>query len=43
MKEETDFLILLGVAERISPGIYVTVKGNPAALQDEIVKIFDTF
>jgi len=43
LNEEADFLVLLAIAERLSPGIYVTLQGNPAALQEEITKLFESF
>lgn len=43
MNDEADFLVLLAVAERLSPGIYITLQGNPAALQEEITKLFESF
>lgn len=43
LEPEQDFLVVLAVAERLSPGIYTTLVGNPAALEDKFIELFESF
>ncbi len=43
LEPEQDFLVVLAVAERLSPGIYATLVGNPAALEDKFIELFESF
>ena len=35
---EADFVLLLGVAEKILPGSYVNMTGNPAWIEEKLVR-----
>jgi hypothetical protein len=43
LEQELDFLLVLSVAERLAPGIYVTLIGDPAALEDKFIQLFESF
>jgi len=40
---ESDYNVLLGVAERMEPGIYVSVLGNTAYLEERLIELFEQF
>lgn len=41
--EETGFFLLLGIAEKMKPGIFLTVAGNPAIVEEKLVLRFVLF
>jgi hypothetical protein len=43
LEQEQDFLVVLAVADRLSPGIHTTLVGNPAALEDKFIQLFESF
>jgi len=40
---EADFSVLLGIAEKLSPGIYVALAGDPASIEAKFVELFESF
>jgi hypothetical protein len=38
---ESDFTVLLGIAEKLSPGIYVALAGDPATIAEKVIEIFE--
>eukprot|EP01127_Copromyxa_protea_P009553 TRINITY_DN2268_c0_g1_i3.p1 TRINITY_DN2268_c0_g1~~TRINITY_DN2268_c0_g1_i3.p1 ORF type:complete len:248 (-),score=40.32 TRINITY_DN2268_c0_g1_i3:104-847(-) len=40
---EVDFGLLLGVAEKIKPGSYVDMTGNPAWIEEKLIELFEQF
>lgn len=40
---DADFLLLLGVAERLSPGIYFALAGDPATIEEKFIELFESF
>jgi len=40
---EVDFLLLLGIAEKILPGSYVNMTGNPAWIEEKLIELFEQF
>jgi len=43
LTSDSDFAVLLGIAEKLSPGIYVALAGDPASIQQKFVELFDSF
>jgi len=43
MSSEADFSIVLGIAEKLSPGIYVALAGDPASIELKFVELFESF
>ncbi len=41
LNTEPDFTVLLGVAEKLSPGIYVALAGDPATIAEKVIEIFE--
>jgi len=37
------FLMVLGIAEKISPGIYVQALGDPLSMEDKFREMIDSF
>jgi len=40
---ESDFAVLLGIAEKLSPGMYVALAGDPASIEAKFVELFESF
>jgi hypothetical protein len=40
---EADFSVLLGIAEKLEPGIYVALAGDPASIEEKFVELFESF
>jgi len=40
---EPDFVVLLGIAEKILPGSYVNMTGNPAWIEEKLIELFEQF
>jgi hypothetical protein len=40
---DEDYLVLLSIAERLSPGVYFRVEGNPDLLPGLILEVFQSF
>jgi len=40
---ENDFGVLLGISEKLSPGIYVALAGDPASIEEKFVELFESF
>eukprot|EP01121_Diplochlamys_sp_Union-15-3_P015612 TRINITY_DN5203_c0_g1_i1.p1 TRINITY_DN5203_c0_g1~~TRINITY_DN5203_c0_g1_i1.p1 ORF type:complete len:318 (-),score=52.49 TRINITY_DN5203_c0_g1_i1:50-1003(-) len=40
---EADFTVLLGLAEKMSPGIYVTLVGDPGKIERKFIELFESF
>jgi len=43
ISSEADFSVLLGIAEKLSPGIYVALAGDPASIEEKFVELFESF
>jgi len=40
---EGDFSLLLAVAEKMSPGIYVALSGDPSQIEEKLIELFESF
>lgn len=40
LTSEADFSVLLGIAEKLSPGIYVALAGDPQLIAEKVMEIF---
>jgi len=40
---EADFSVLLGIAEKLEPGIYIALAGDPASIEEKFVELFESF
>eukprot|EP01113_Clastostelium_recurvatum_P002350 TRINITY_DN1097_c0_g1_i4.p1 TRINITY_DN1097_c0_g1~~TRINITY_DN1097_c0_g1_i4.p1 ORF type:complete len:649 (-),score=122.12 TRINITY_DN1097_c0_g1_i4:12-1958(-) len=40
---DQDFWLLLGIAEKLWPGIYVTLAGDPAYIEERFIELFESF
>ena len=43
LTSDADFFLLLGVAERLSPGIYFALAGDPATIEEKFIELFESF
>jgi len=43
ISSEADFTVLLGIAEKLSPGMYVALAGDPASIEAKFVELFESF
>jgi len=43
LNNDADFTVLLGIAEKVSPGIYVALAGDPASIEAKFVELFESF
>jgi len=43
LREDTCFNLLLGIAEKLKPGIYYTVVGNQAWIEEKLIELFERF
>lgn len=43
LTEQALFLMILGVAEKLSPGIYFRVLGDPLSMEDKFREMIDSF
>lgn len=41
MSSEQDFSVLLGIAEKLAPGTYVTLAGDPTAIEEKFIELFE--
>jgi len=37
------FTVLLGIAEKMSPGIYITLVGDPGKIEEKFIELFESF
>lgn len=40
---DADFLAVLGVAEKLSPGVYMTLAGDPLLMEERFIELFESF
>jgi len=40
---DTDFNVLLGIAEKLNPGIYTALAGDPASIELKFIELFESF
>jgi len=38
-----DYAVLLGLAEKLSPGIYADLAGDPASIEERFIELFESF
>jgi len=43
LREDSCFNLLLGIAEKLKPGIYYTVVGNQAWIEEKLIELFERF
>lgn len=43
LSADADFLVILGVAEKLSPGIYTTLAGDPLLMEERFIELFESF
>jgi len=43
LREDSCFNLLLGIAEKLKPGIYYTVVGNQARIEEILIELFERF
>jgi len=40
---ESDFTLLLAIAEKLKPGSYVTLAGDPTTIEEKFIELFESF
>jgi len=43
LPDESCFNLLLGIAEKLKPGIYFAVNGNSAWIEEKLIELFERF
>jgi hypothetical protein len=43
LSADADFLVVLGVAEKLSPGIYLILAGDPLLMEERFMELFESF
>jgi len=43
LTSEADFSVLLGIAEKLKPGIYVALAGDPTTIEEKFIELFESF
>jgi hypothetical protein len=43
LSADADFLVILGMAEKLSPGIYTTLAGDPLLMEERFIELFESF
>jgi hypothetical protein len=43
LEQEADFLLVTSTAEKLSPGIFTALVGDPTALEDQFTQLFEVW
>ena len=43
LKDGEDYNVMLGIAEKLAPGIYVKIAGDPESMEERFMELFENF
>jgi hypothetical protein len=38
-----DYFVVLGLAEKLAPGSYVALRGDPSSIEEKFIELFENF